>query len=568
MPYPNYMQEAGGFKVKNASHVKPSRSAFITAKLISLVSPSLARKYYTNAYNFKKLTESLHGGFGYGSDYDIDRHSSYVRGYDAGQLYGANQQWIPPLRISEDRLVASDGIYTRARARDLVRNNGYVSGAIRRIVNNTIHQGIRLQVNLENKELSMQIEQAWKDWCKRVNFWNIEKISVRHLIMDGEIYHMRYVRRDLMRENIVPLFMKAIEADQLDSSAYPSTFIQDGDNVVRNGIVYNKHDEPIAYYVYPEHLGDYWQPTYGIQEAERIPAKNIIHLFDPIRAAQGRGMSAIASIIMNTHDLNELTSSELVAARIMSAFGIFVTAPYEVDVQSYGAIAGNDNSYDKFRETMEEESRYLEHGRIQYLPAGADVKQIANNRPSPNFDSVSQVINRESASGFGQDYESYSSDYRGSSYSSARSASLETRRGYEVLSQLVTDKIHDPVFEWFITLGKMSGVLPASVPDEVPHTWITRGWAWIDPLKDISAKEREITLGITSRTEVAAAQGKDFEEVLQQLQREKELMEEMGITGASNNDSQMPTDEPEEEGEEAEEGNGEAEGQQPEQEQE
>ena len=60
--------------------------------------------------------------------------------------------------------------------------------------------------------------------------------------------------------------------------------------------------------------------------------------------------------------------------------------------------------------------------------------------------------------------------------------------------------------------------------------WQPRGWAWVDPLKDQNANKLAIDLGVMSRSEVAASQGRDFEDTLAQLQIENDLLEKYGIT--------------------------------------
>ena len=60
-------------------------------------------------------------------------------------------------------------------------------------------------------------------------------------------------------------------------------------------------------------------------------------------------------------------------------------------------------------------------------------------------------------------------------------------------------------------------------------TWIKPKRSWVDPLKDMLAIEKEIALNLTTQTEQAKAQGKDFEEILKTKQKEEELLKEYGL---------------------------------------
>ena len=54
----------------------------------------------------------------------------------------------------------------------------------------------------------------------------------------------------------------------------------------------------------------------------------------------------------------------------------------------------------------------------------------------------------------------------------------------------------------------------------------------MDPLKDIQAALAAVQGGLDSRTRIAAEQGRDFEEILADLARERQLAEEYGVTFA------------------------------------
>ncbi len=496
-----------------------SRGELLTAKAIGLISPKAAVRFMASRLVLNRSIENLSEGG--------------RSGYQAAQRHGPNQGWNPTTRSSEDSILSADAPYIRARARDLVRNNGYVAGAVQRIVNNVVHKGIKPQIKVVtgkgeklDREVAQSLEKAWKKWCKRTKFKRHLKLNVRHFIVDGEFFALRYLRPELTKEKIVPLWIKGVEADQVDAS---NSSIFSGkkptNEIIRNGIAYNEHDEPIAYYMYPFHPGDISLMGSSWAAPVRVDAKYVGHLYAPNRSSQHRGVSVVAPVVMSMHDIHELTNSELIAARLMAAFGVFISAPPSgMDPAQMG---GNDP--DTVKSQLDELTEYVESGRIQILPDGAQVQQVDNNRPGPQFDAISQTTLRQGASGLGQDYESFSGDYRGSSFSSARSASLETRRGYQVITDLLVDESLDPTFEMWLLAGRISRTLHPDTPEEVSVRWVGSGWPWIDPLKDIKAKTAEIELGVTTRTEVAASQGKDFEEVVEQLAVEQKILKEKGL---------------------------------------
>ena len=56
-----------------------------------------------------------------------------------------------------------------------------------------------------------------------------------------------------------------------------------------------------------------------------------------------------------------------------------------------------------------------------------------------------------------------------------------------------------------------------------------RAWNWVDPMKEMNAAVLGMKNGILSLQDVASQYGKDTEELLAEIQRDKSLMEQFGI---------------------------------------
>ena len=73
------------------------------------------------------------------------RHArEHYRSYSAASKTGPNQRWRPK-NESADALIRKDQALIISRCRDLARNNPYISGAIRKICNTVVRQGIKPQ---------------------------------------------------------------------------------------------------------------------------------------------------------------------------------------------------------------------------------------------------------------------------------------------------------------------------------------------------------------------------------------------------------------------------------------
>jgi len=63
-------------------------------------------------------------------------------------------------------------------------------------------------------------------------------------------------------------------------------------------------------------------------------------------------------------------------------------------------------------------------------------------------------------------------------------------------------------------------------------TWRGRGFQWVDPLKEMNAAVVGLQNGIISHTDIAANYGRDAEDTFAQIQRDKEMADEFGLSMA------------------------------------
>ena len=477
------------------------------AGIISLVSPARAARYLHGRVVYQLLAK---------------------RGYAAASSRGPNQLWSPVDRTAEDDIrIAAPKI--RARARDLARNNPNLAGAIATIVYNVVGSGIVPQADVRRPDgspdaaMNDQIEDAWRNWSDagcdltgELTFPEIEELTARHLIVDGEIFH-HYVARDYL-PGAIPLRLESIEADRIDALNVAGNMV--------NGIEYNGFMVKTAYHVFESNYG------VGTYQSHPIPADEMLHIYHKQRASQFRGISWLAPIIMRLYDLSEYEDYEMIGAKLAAAFGVFIETPFsDMPVRYMGDQTAADS---------ESPLEYIEPGRIQRLMPGEKVSVASHNRPGSNFDSFIASSLRAISAGLNISYEAASKDYRRASYSSARSAALEERRFYRWCQAFLIRRLCQPVYRRVLDLAVAGGKIkaPGYVQDPGRYQrvrWQTPGWEWVDPLKDSRAAELELKLGIISRRDLAWQRGRDLDQILTQLADEKVTMTDLGLIPDSAN---------------------------------
>lgn len=456
----------------------------------------------------------------------------YRRMYAAGQLSGPNQRWLPMLRSADHDIRQSHRIVS-ARARDIAQNSPYIAGAIERIANNVVRQGIRPQFRLKkasgdlHASKNRQIEEIFDRWARYCDitghdsFWQLQKLILRHMWYDGQIFVHRVVDRTVP-PGIPPLRLEVLESDYLDCSV---TGRQGSGALARDGIEFDSHGRPIAYHMFRQHPGDPFGSA--ASESVRIPAQDIIHVYDRRRASQTRGISWLAASIMEAYDLDEYKSYERIGAKLAAAFGIFIKSTYPDIAAGIGMPIGDTSSATPVPD-------YIEPGRIQTLPPGMDISIASHNRPGTQYEPYVRDTLRSLSVGAGMSYESFSNDYTAASYSSARAAALEERLTYSGQQFFLNEKFNSRVMAWFLDALFLSGLGPvmsgyADDPTRYHELvwWQNPGWTWVDPLKDGKAVELKVGLGITTRREAAAQEGEDWDDVIDGLIEEEKRMSEL-----------------------------------------
>ena len=129
-------------------------------------------------------------------------------------------------------------------------------------------------------------------------------------------------------------------------------------------------------------------------------------------------------------------------------------------------------------------------------------------------------------------------------YSSARIAELAEREMWMVLQDWLIHTLIEPIYqEWLasalirgdITFEQSGKALPADrlAKFSAASRFQGRRWKWVDPSKEIEAAKAAVELGITSRTRIAAEQGVDLDDVLDELEQEDRLMDAKGLKPAA-----------------------------------
>jgi capsid protein len=91
------------------------------------------------------------------------RVGAFIGGFEAG-LANRRLKGFVPSRAHLNTLIAAAGPDITARARFLVRNNGYAANAIESWAGNVVGAGIKPSSLIKDSGLKSEIQKLWLDW--------------------------------------------------------------------------------------------------------------------------------------------------------------------------------------------------------------------------------------------------------------------------------------------------------------------------------------------------------------------------------------------------------------------
>jgi len=456
------------------------------------------------------------------------------RAYEGAMVSRLTSDWVTS-STSADAEIDSSLIRLRNRSRQLCRDSSYARQAMRAIASNVVGRGIRMQGRVMmlrgggrlDQTVNGRIEQAWQTWSHadrchvagKLSLSEMLRLAIRSVAESGEVF-VRIVPEAFGRSR-VPLGLEIIEADYCDEGKTSGP--DASGNEWRMGVKLNRWGRPIAYQFRTRHPGDV-SGSVGYAVAE-VPADQIIHLFVSERPGQTRGTPWLASAIKRLHHLAGYEEAEVVRARATSSLMGFIQSPE-------GELQG-DEVYDADRVSN------FEPGVFKYLGPGETVEVPQLNSPGNQFEPFLRAMLRAVSAAIGCSYESISRDFSQTNYSSSRLALLEEREEWRTLQDWMVEHFLQPVFERWLAAAVGSGALILPGYEVAPERfeavrWFPRGWAWVDPTKEVKAYEGAVRAGFKTQAQVVAEGGGDLEDLLVARAAEVDRAEQLGLQFTSN----------------------------------
>lgn len=455
--------------------------------------------------------------------------------YDAAGMGRRLSSWMP---ASSGPNRAIEGLQNiRNRARDVGRNDWSGESSVQKWTTNLIGIGITPRFKrLKNKARKQQVIDLWNDFVSDadadnvLDLYGLQTLAVRSWLESGEVF-IRRRRRFVDSVHPVPLQIQLLEADMVPLIDEDQRTGMPAGNIIRSGIELNKRGQRVAYWFYKDHPGDGVTFSNSL-ELIRVLASDVLHIFEPKRPGQLRGVSMLAAVMVRLKNIGDYEDATLERQKLANLFVGFLarTLPPSDDEEDFDTLTGKSIKFgDQAPAPLLPGG--LRPGLLTELGDGEKIEWSNPPDAGTNYSEYMRTSQLGTAAGSGLPYELFSGDIQNISDRTLRIIINEFRRHAEQRQwQIIIPQMCQPVVDWFVQASVLAGLIQLDEAEDVrrvehaPH-----GWSHIHPVQDPTGKKIEVEAGFRSRSSVIGGRGDDPDDVDDEIAEDDLRQQKMHI---------------------------------------
>jgi lambda family phage portal protein len=471
------------------------------------------------------------------------------RDFNAAGINRLTADWTTtPLSLNS--ILLKDLDVMRARVDDLAtRNNPYLVKFVQMTVSNVLgHEGITLK-NKASDPVGFKagkiipgaldvlanklIEDAFWDWGKKENctvakdltWLEATQLSLRTCTKHGETIWKKVRGREA--GNKYQFAIQPIATSRIDTTRVEN--LPDG-GTIRMGIQRNAAGLKTHIWLFDADPNDNFRV--GARNSKPYPASEFVHPYIIHEIGQVRGFPWAAPALLRSKMLDGYEEAHLEGTRAAACkMGFIKTTPEAGGATYTGEQADGGGKY------MD-----AEPGMIEELPVGKEFQPADWGYPNGGYGEFVKDCLRGIAAGLGVSYNTLANDLEGVNFSSGRLGLMDEREFWKCLQSWFWTNFCTPIFSEWLESALMAGAIALELPSgdrkPLPATkfqkfnqpcWHGRRWQWVDPTKEVTAKESEMANYVTSPSRVLAELGADEDEVLQESAEFLKKCETLGL---------------------------------------
>lgn len=512
-------------------------------RVVEAVSPAAALRRETARWKLQSIRAFRNSGY---DESGAARNKNSMRGWRA---YSKTPQ--------ED--IDKNIPVLRQRSRSLYMSAPLAVSAIKTNRTNIVGEGLRLKSTIDADFLRMTPDQA-ADWQRRAerefelwaqskfcdstrvnNFYEIQQVACMSWLMNGDACVLLEYEKPT-RTLPYGLCIHLIESDRVSTpnstgnNVYLYATNPDNGNRIFNGVEVDGNNRVVAYHIcstYPNsnlYSKKEWKRVKAFGEHTNVP--NVLMIYETERAEQYRGVPYLAPVIESLKQLTRYSEAEQMAAVINGFFTVFIKSTRGTSEIGFTGVTDEDD-----RIADGDRNYELGPGLVNVLNPDEEIDIADAKRPSSNFDAFVTSLAKYVGAALEIPVEILTKQFS-SNYSASRAALLEAWKAFRMKRAWLAADFCQPVYEIFLTEAIANNRLKAPgffLDPLIRKAYCGAQWngpaqGQIDPVKEVNAAEKRISIGISTRQrETIEMMGGDFDSNVAQLARENQMMKAAGL---------------------------------------
>lgn len=426
----------------------------------------------------------------------------FVRKYEGSSKTRFNSGWLSTGESNNQDILKSV-VALRARSLDLIKNNSYAKRGTGLIVNTAVGTGIKIEFEDDalNEQWKLFSESYECDFDEDANVYGIQYMALKTAIEQGDCI----LRKRIRKPDTINPFSIEIQVLPPEFLAVEKTEGLSNGNYIVGGVEYSKEGKKVAYYLWQKNPMDGDRNNKQV----RIDAKDASLVFRKDFLGQARGVPELSNAMVKIKQLGEYEHAQLIKQRNSACYSEYIVSEREDDIPlDEGA-----------------ETEAIEPGMRKRLRPGEDIR-TAN---PPSVDGYSEHVTQNLyaiSSSLGVPYCLLTGDFTKMNYSSFRGAWLTFHKDIDVLrAYTIYPRICYPIVRWFLEDMDVRGKKVRNPK----HSYTPPRRELIDPTKEIPSLVLALRAGIETLGEVHKSMGKSPDEVLKEIQKYNQFLDEMEI---------------------------------------
>lgn len=333
---------------------------------------------------------------------------------------------------------------------------------------------------------------------------SLNRLLILSVLRDGDVFVLL-----TEAENGWPMF-QIVPAHRVGSRLSANETVKGGPFAglsIVDGVVMNDYGRAVAYQV----LGT------DPEDDRIIDNASLVAVYCPDYVDQLRGISALATAVIDFQDIHESRRLELVAQKLLAALTL-VESNETGMADSAAALLGSVTSSTTLDEVTHSQEYY--GGEVRYFRAGtgSKIEPIVGDRPTTNQQSFADSIIRQALHGIGWSYD-FSLDPTKAGGANSRLVIEKINARLEELRQKILAPVRRVMDGYRIAKAIKLGLLP---PSDEWMQWAYQGPAKItaDARHSSDVAKQEFQMGFTTMDRVCAERGEWWQDVVRQRARE------------------------------------------------